>query len=202
MEDKFCSEHPFYWNLEWLFHISCSRDIISQCVKSACFVEFNLNVSNGTGGWYPLNIYYVVVALMLTCVTLHTAFSALVSTKTIICEIGCSFTGTSDELKPNHNVIHSILFLCAFMQTFFHSMHVHVTQKVKSFVAWIVNANITFWYARDSTCVDEWMLWKNIDLCGKEMIDIQNGHWWLKRNWSMCTIHVCIRVVYTHILFV
>lgn len=111
MEDKFCSEDPFYWNLEWLFHISCSRDIISQCVKSACFVEFNLNVSNGTGGWYPLNIYYVVVALVLRCVTLHT--------KTIICEIGCSFTGTSDELKPNHNVIHSILFLCAFYANIF-----------------------------------------------------------------------------------
>lgn len=49
-----------------------------------------------------------------------------------ICEIGRSFIGTSDELKPNHKVIHSILNF--FFIRFPIQMH-YASKKVKSFVA-------------------------------------------------------------------
>lgn len=131
----------------------------------------------------------------------YTAFpftDTFMSTKTIICEIGCSFIGTSDELKSNHKVIHSIPFyFCRFLHIFFHSVQKCMHRRKWKHLwlkLWI--GILLFWYACHSGTKQWWIgvrMWMDVvreHSCVRQTDNryIQNGHWWLKCNWSMCTI--------------
>lgn len=139
-------------------------------MKKACFVGFGMNVFQLVyeieEGW----IIIKVMTLVYTGAKLHNIPHTLFfHQKTIICEIGCSFTGTSDGFKPNHNVIHFIPFQPFYSiiirDIFFSKKHFSIPRKNTCLKeseivcgCLSVRINIAFWFTQSFDIC----LWMNV----------------------------------------